>query len=152
MTPSKIRAVIVLEKAAWIHRMLDELRSLPLATREEFESDSRNAAAAESYLRRALEALLDLGRHLLAKAAARGVLQYKQIPKALAEHAMISDESATVLVEMAGYRNRLVHFYNEVSPEELYDLCTNRLDEIEMVLDGILAWLRAHPDSLDDAL
>ncbi len=30
-------------------------------------SDRRNPAAAESYLRRSLEAIFDIGRHILAK-------------------------------------------------------------------------------------
>ena len=59
MTPGMIRAEVVLEKAAWIRRMLAELRRLPLANLEEFVADHRNPAAAESYLRRALEGLLD---------------------------------------------------------------------------------------------
>jgi len=62
MTPGQLRAKIVAERAAWIRRMVAFLRALPGESFETFQSDSRNIAAAESYLRRALEALLDLGR------------------------------------------------------------------------------------------
>jgi hypothetical protein len=34
MTPGTIRAQIVLEKASWVRSVLDELRSLPLASLE----------------------------------------------------------------------------------------------------------------------
>lgn len=67
MTPSSVRLVVVAERTAWIRRMVEGIRRLPLESLETFLEDPRNAAAAESYLRRALEGLLDLGRHILAK-------------------------------------------------------------------------------------
>ena len=67
MTPSHLQARIINEKITWIGEMLASLRTLPLESYENFHPDPRNYAAAESYLRRALEGLLDLGRHILAK-------------------------------------------------------------------------------------
>jgi len=53
---------------------------------------------------------------------------------------------------MAGYRNRLTHFYNEVTPGELYEILTTRIGDIESVLEEILEWLRSNPESLDTSL
>jgi hypothetical protein len=64
-----VRAKIVADRTAWIRRMAVQLRALPIHDFETFRSDPRNLAAAESHLRRALEALLDLGRHLGHEAA-----------------------------------------------------------------------------------
>jgi len=36
------------------------------------------------------------------------------------------------LVEMAGYRNRLVHFYEEITPKELYQIITQDLNDLEI--------------------
>ena len=63
MTPSRISASVVAERIAWIGAMLAGVRALPLDSIESFDVDPRNLAASESYVRRALEALLDLGRH-----------------------------------------------------------------------------------------
>ena len=60
MVPAQLRAKIVLERLRWIRRMIASIRALPLDSRVEFAEDSRTPAAAESYLRRCLEALLDL--------------------------------------------------------------------------------------------
>ncbi len=62
LTPTRIRAQVVLERIAWTRGMLDALRRLPTSDPAAFLEDERTAAAAESYLRRALEGLLDLGR------------------------------------------------------------------------------------------
>ena len=66
----------MVERARWIDEMLQGIRALPLGSLEEFTAESRNVAAADSYLRRALEALSDLGRHILAKGLGRPVSEY----------------------------------------------------------------------------
>ena len=67
MMASSVRAEIVAEKIAYIRKMVEAIRTLSLSSYDDFSADTRNGAAAESYLRRALEALFDLGRHILAK-------------------------------------------------------------------------------------
>ncbi len=57
---------MVAAKIGTVVRMLDGMASLPLGSEAELLADPRMVAAGESYLRRALEALFDLGRHLLA--------------------------------------------------------------------------------------
>ena len=129
--------------------MLAGIRSLPTHSAEEFAASPSTIAAAESYLRRALEALLDLGRHILAKGFARGVAEYKVIAAALAEEGVIRPEEAELLVRLAGYRNRMVHFYHAVSDEELRLICRDGLGDIELLLDALLRWLGSHGDRLD---
>jgi len=64
--------------------MLDGIRNLPMSSYDQFTSDPRTPAAAESYLRRALEALLDLGRHVLAKGFTMAPAEYKEVTDELA--------------------------------------------------------------------
>ena len=152
MTPGTIRSQIVLEKAAWVRSMLDEITGLPCASLAEFTTDRRTAAAAESYLRRALEALLDLCRHVVTKGFGDGVLEYKQVAGRLASHGVVSADTAALLVRMVGYRNRMVHFYDEIGADELFRICTDERRDLELVVDEILGWLRGHPDVLDHEL
>jgi len=149
MTSALIRAAIVLEKAAWVNNMIAAIRKLPLADHEEFIADARTPAAAESYLRRALESLLDMGRHILAKGFAIAAPEYKQIAEMLIQQGILSREEGTILRQMAGYRNRMVHFYDEISSEELHEICTKSLSDIARVSGALLTWLREHPDKVD---
>jgi len=149
VTPSQLRAKIIAERAAWIRGMLAGLRALPLDTYVTFESDPRNVAAAESHLRRALEALLDLGRHVLARGFGQAVVEYKEIAAALAQVGVLDKEKQLLLRKLAGYRNRLVHFYHEVSNQELYEICTRQLGDIETILTAILDWIGFHPEKID---
>lgn len=152
MTPGQISRRVVADRLAWVERMVAEIRALPLADREAFFSDRRNLWTAESCLRRALEALLDLGRHILAKGFGVGISEYKEIATALGERGVFSPDEAQLLRTLAGYRNRLVHFYHEVSPEELYEICSQRLSDLEKVASAYRRWLGEHPEWLNERL
>jgi uncharacterized protein YutE (UPF0331/DUF86 family) len=132
--------------------MLAGLATLPLSSMEAFSHDPRDAAAAESFLRRALEALLDLGRHVLAKALGERTLEYKQIALALRQDGVLDPATSDVLFEIAGYWNRLTHFYDEVTTVELFDICAHRGDDVLQVRDAIMDWLRRHPELVDAEL
>jgi len=151
VTRSQLRATIVTDRAMWVRRMLEGLRSLPGKGEESFLSDARTVAAAESYLRRGLEALLGLGRHIVAKGFGRAVVEYKDIPITLHEIGILAEREAGLLRDMAGYRNRLVHFYSEVTPQEIFHIRSSRLTDIEDVLSALLRWLQAHPELMDQS-
>jgi len=152
MTPSRLRARIVAERLHWIHEMIRRVAELPLGTYESFRSDPRNAAAAESYVRRALEALMDLGRHILAKGFGHGPTEYKGIPLGLAQRGVLTEDEADLMMRLAGYRNRMAHFYNEISEQELYTICTLHIDDIKLASNALRRWIQDHPEKIDRSL
>jgi len=152
MTPQLIRSRVISERSAWIRDMLERLKALPLESFESFTSDPRNPASAESYLRRALEALLDLGRHILAKGFGLAVTEYKEIAQRLTEQGILSADNGRLLEKMAGYRNRMVHFYQEISNQELYEICSLQLGDVENLLNALLKWVNNHPEKIDQSL
>lgn len=152
MSPGTIAYRIVADRLSWIESMISDIQVLPLQDFEEFAKDKRNIGSAESYLRRALEALLDLGRHILAKGFAQGVTEYREIPQKLLENGLLGENEAKLMKKMAGYRNRLVHFYHEVSAKELFDICRDNLDEIELVTSALKKWIKANPEKVDKSL
>jgi uncharacterized protein YutE (UPF0331/DUF86 family) len=122
--------------------MIEALQDLPIHNKEKFLASKHNVAAAESYLRRSLEALFDIGRHILIKRFGTPATEYKEIAKGLFEKNILQKEEAGILRKMAGYRNRMVHFYHEISPEELQEICSHHLDEIEMLLGKLTDWVK----------
>jgi len=53
---------------------------------------------------------------------------------------------------LAGYRNRMVHFYDEVTTDELYNICHDQLNDVERILAAILKWVNSTPELLDRSL
>lgn len=152
VSPSKVRVATVLQKSALVDAMLAGIATLPLGSPAAFSLDPRDVAAAESYVRRALEELLDLGRHILSKGLGQGALEYKQVAIALRRAGVLDEHNGAVLLEMAGYRNRLVHFYDEAGAAELYEISAHRLEDVRAVRQALLEWLREHPERVDGEL
>ena len=45
---------------------------------------------------------------------------------------------------MAGYRNRLVHFYHEVTDKELFSILKNNLSDMENFIKEIKAFIEKY--------
>ncbi|QGP91525.1 hypothetical protein MGLY_08600 [Neomoorella glycerini] len=110
-------------------------------TKEEFIANNDNFAIAEHHLRRALEALLDIGRHIIAKKGLGRPEDYKSIITLLGKNGVIPMEFMLKIQGMAGYRNRLVHGYADVTAEEIYDLLKERLADFAEFVYYILDYL-----------
>ncbi len=128
-----------------IRNCLIEMYKLGKLPREEFLSDVRNWAACETFLRHALEDIFDIGRHILARIGGfESGIEYKSIAKGLSDKGVVSREMGEKLAPIAGYRNRLVHFYKEVTPEEIYDIIQTDLPDIEDFIREIENFLEAN--------
>ena len=152
MTGGRLRAAVVAAKTEVVLRMLDGMGSLPLGSEDEFVTQPHFVAAGESYLRRGLEALFDLGRHILAKGHGIPGTEYKEVAQRLGENGVLDAARAATMLKMAGYRNRLVHFYDEVTPPELYQILTVHRGDLATLLDSLRSWIVAHPQLVDESL
>lgn len=134
MTPGPVDLKIVRDRLLVVEQSLKDLRALPHTSLEGFISDRRNVLAADAALRRALEALFDVARHLLAKGVGVGSLEYREVARQIGEHALVTDAPLVAcFVEMAGYRNRLTHHYDEVTPQELFAVVSRELRDLESI-------------------
>lgn len=146
MVISNLNIDRILNFLRYIENCLNELKPFSKMSLEEFLSDKKNPPFVESYLRRALEAIFDIGRHILSKTYGYKEIEYKSIAKGLGEKGIISKELSDILYSMAGYRNRMVHFYREVTPQELYQIVINNLNDFERFSKEIVAFIKAYKE------
>lgn len=123
-------------KLALIREALSTLSTISeRLTEEQFVADPKEFAVAEHHLRRALEAMFDIAGHIISRfpyAPGKRPKTIKEIARSLGDKGVVDKEFAdNHLVKMAGYRNRLVHFYDEITPQELYRIVTRDLGDIE---------------------
>jgi uncharacterized protein YutE (UPF0331/DUF86 family) len=138
VTATGIRLKLVRERLQAMTEQLRALRALPQATEEEFLADRRNPDAAESNLRRALEALFDVARHLLSKVYGLGALEYKEVARLSGENGLVTDpELRRRFIEIAGFRNRLTHYYHEITPAEIYAVVTRDIPDLEALREEL---------------
>lgn len=144
MVISKLNLNKIQENLNLIGEFLEKLRKLQRLSKDEFLSDERNPAAAESFLRRCIEAIFDVGRHILSKSFAFKSLEYKEVAKELGDKRIVTKEYSEMLIKIAGYRNRMVHFYKEIKDRELYDILQNDLGDVEKFLKEMEIFLRKY--------
>lgn len=94
-----------------------------------FSANRENYGLAEHHLRRALEGLLTISTHILSRLPVK-TKDYQEVIVMLGEHGVVPKEFAERNKKLAGYRNRLVHMYWEVSPEELHAVITEHSGDI----------------------
>lgn len=86
----------------------------------------------------ALEGVFHISSHILSRILGADAAEYKEIARKLGEYKIIDKNFAeTRLFEMAGYRNRLVHFYAEILPKEIYEIINNNLDDFDIFLEAV---------------
>jgi uncharacterized protein YutE (UPF0331/DUF86 family) len=143
MVISSLNTKLLEDRLGYIAKSVGKLKVMASLPEERFLSGD-TPAAAESYLRRCLEAMFDIGRHIIAKTAGKAEVEYKEVVARLREIGVITQAHAGSLTLMAGYRNRLVHFYSEVSETELHQIIRNNLGDIEEFLRQIAAFLEKY--------
>ena len=138
MTRGSVDLRIVRSRLQILAELVADLRALPSESLEAFLADRRNAPAAESLLRRAIEALFDTARHLLSKAHGLGALEYREVARRSVAHGLIPEgELGAGFVRIAGFRNRLTHHYEEVTAEELLRVLTDHLEDLEDLAEAL---------------
>ncbi|MDO8643743.1 MAG: DUF86 domain-containing protein, partial [bacterium] len=113
---------------------LEKLSKIPM---EEF-STGDGWKLAQFHLHRALEGVFNITSHILSRIPGGAVTQYREMAEKLGEYKIVTDEFAkTKLSEMAKYRNRLVHFYAQITPTELYGILQNDLGDFDVFLGSV---------------
>jgi uncharacterized protein YutE (UPF0331/DUF86 family) len=121
-------------------RSLERFRGIPY---EEFHSNPDHFRIAFYDLHRSLEAVMDIGSHILSRIPGARPSSYKDIPRLLEKHKIIpSDFTNGPLTKMAGYRNRMVHFYGEITEKEIYNIIQEELQDLDTFCDYIDEILR----------
>jgi uncharacterized protein YutE (UPF0331/DUF86 family) len=141
---------LIEDRLGFIIKSIARLKRLARLDQQDFLKED-NPAIAESYLRRSLEAIFDIGRHIIAKTAGKGIVEYKEIARALGQEGVITRNQTEKLNLMAGYRNRLVNFYHEISDKELYTILNNNLSDVEAFVKEIKCFIQSYQEQKDQS-
>jgi len=114
---------------------LDEYLSILHGLRKysfsEFIEDPEHYGSAERFLQLAIEAISDLGNHVVADLGLGVVNWYSDIPTILAESEYIDPELKDRWIQIIGFRNVLVHDYLDIDRKIVYEALQHRLDDFE---------------------
>lgn len=145
MTKNIIENDVILKRVNGIQREIAALQKLGEIPFDEFHAGT-SFELAQYHLHRALEGVFNISSHILSRIPGAQATQYRELAEKLGEYGIIDKKFAqTKLVEMAKYRNRLVRFYAEIMPEEIYAVLQNDLGDFDIFLRAVKNLLE-HPE------
>ena len=117
---------------------LDKMHSLKSKPYEDFISDFRNIDSALHRLQTSIQALLDMGSYIIASLGLKTPNTNAEIIEILAEAGYISKDKINTYIKMSQFRNRIVHLYNHIDTEMLFDILANETHDIKEFLKILL--------------
>ena len=131
----------ILDLIANVRKSLRRLREFSSMSPDDFRSDYDNFAVAEHHLRKVLETVLDIGRHIIARQGLGRPEDYTQIFEILGQEGVLPEDYVKRNRGLPGYRNRLVHIYHEVTSEEIFEIIQTKLSDLDEFCKLIIEYI-----------
>lgn len=137
MNRQKLERDVVVKRINGIQAELAAMREFTALLFEDFQK-AKGFELGQYHLHRALEGVFNISAHILSRIPGAQATKYREMAQNLGKFGIVDKQFAdTKLSEMADYRNRLVHFYAQVTPEEVYKILQNDLGDFDMFLSAV---------------
>ncbi|MBI4616678.1 MAG: DUF86 domain-containing protein [Planctomycetes bacterium] len=139
------RRLLIERKIALVRENLARLGDLAKLDRQTFVSDFTKIDSAEHRLQTSIQALIDLGAIV---AADRGIpprSRSTELVEALHDAGVFPADRRDTYVKMTRFRNVLVHRYNHVDVDRVYEVLKTHRRDIETFLDDLVRALAPGP-------
>ncbi len=120
-----------------INGALDRLHDLSNLEKKVFLSDPYKLASAKYFLIVAIEGTIDICNHLISMNKLRAPEDYADSFRVIGDSGILKNDFVKRLVEMARFRNRLVHIYWEVDDELIYSFINEDISDIKNFIKQI---------------
>ena len=105
---------------------------------DNFKKDIKTRRFVERTLQMCIEVCLDAGSHIIADNGWKEAATNVDVFSRLEEHGVVSSNLLKKLLQMASFRNRLVHDYAEIEPEIVFGILQNHLSDFEDYISQLL--------------
>ena len=118
---------------------LAKLDAIPQDTADTFKADARNLPAALYLLQTSIQALIDVAGYVAGARALPTPRTSHEVFERLEEAGLLPEGTAREVAPIVGFRNRVVHLYDRIDADRVYEILTARRSDIPRVLDLLLA-------------
>ncbi|MBI2415273.1 MAG: DUF86 domain-containing protein [Candidatus Kerfeldbacteria bacterium] len=132
----------IIEKKAKLQqaiRVLKRLREYPL---NKLTSDEITVGSALHYLTIAIEAVLDIGAHILTEDFKASPETYEDVITLLKQHNVIPASLAQRSSGMGKFRNKMIHEYADINIAKVYAYLKTAPDEFEQFDQAFSVYLK----------
>ena len=140
-----IDRLLITRKMSLILDDLTAMTQLSQLSREQYLKDSINEALAERYLERAIGRMIDVNFHLVTESGHAPPKDYHESFVLLGTLGVMTADLAKEMAMAAGLRNRIVHEYDDIDPERVYEALPLAVRRIPVYLDHIQRFIERLP-------
>lgn len=140
-----IDRLLITRKMSLILEDLAAMTRLSHLSREQYLKDSINEALAERYLERAIGRMIDVNFHLVTESGHAPPKDYHESFVLLGTLGVMTADLAKEMAMAAGLRNRIVHEYDDIDPERVYEALPLAVRRIPLYLDHIQRFVEKLP-------
>ena len=140
-----IDRLLITRKMSLILEDLAAMTRLSHLSREQYLKDSINEALAERYLERAISRMIDVNFHLVTESGHAPPKDYHESFVLLGTLGVMTADLAKEMAMAAGLRNRIVHEYDDIDPERVYEALPLAVRRIPLYLDHIQRFVEKLP-------
>lgn len=116
---------------------LRHLRRVAAEGRDSFLADEVSQAATVRWLHTAIEAVVDVGNHVISREGLGIPRSYAEVIEILVEHGYLPREQRERFLGMVRFRNRAVHLYDQIDAEEVFDIVAYHLGDFDLFLGAL---------------
>ena len=132
---------LVLKRIDLLEKRMNYLKGIEKFDKQEYSNDQDIYFRYERALHLAIEAVIDLGNHLIADQNFRTPESNRDIFKVLFENKIINNNLYSNLKNMAGFRNILVHDYLTLDRELEYEIIKNSLGDFRKFMEIVAEYI-----------
>ncbi|HEX5544880.1 MAG TPA: HepT-like ribonuclease domain-containing protein [Nitrospira sp.] len=133
---------LITRKMSLILEDLAAMAKLSRLSRAQYLEDSTHETLAERYLERAIGRMIDINFHLITES---GHAPPKDYFTRLGTLGVMTADLAKKTAMAAGLRNRIVHEYDDIDPERVYEALPVTIRAIPAYLDHIQRFIEKLP-------
>ena len=131
-----------LEKAfSEIEHYIQILKKHKGVTAEELQDNTEKLWMISHGLQLTVQALMDIGTHILSEIKSEPWEDYADVPRRLGEHKIISNELAETFIAMVKMRNKLAHEYIFIDTKKVANVVNLYLDDVPNIVIQYQAYL-----------
>ena len=136
----------VQNKLDLIPKNLEKLEILRAMGFEEFTSDFRNIDSSLHRFQTSIQALVDIGGYIIASLGLRAPGTSGEVIDILVDHGLLNAAQRDRYISMIQFRNRIIHFYNDIDLKILYQILQEQVVDIRELYRILLLIIEDHPE------
>ena len=135
--------ILIQRKLVLLEQKKKELQGYRIASLDDFRSKGYMQKAVEKMLQEMIEICIDVAKHIIADEGFRMPNDARDSFMVLQENGALVPATAQTMMLMVGFRNLLIHLYEQIDVEIVYGHYKKRLGDFDGFSREILQFLQA---------